>query len=83
MRVCQRASHRATTVHSCVLFVRASHGQISGAPLTQEVILGVLDTSGMCSFAWYSSQLANQSVLKSPYHPLSLVDSTVGFLPKA
>ena len=42
-------------------FEQPSRGQISGAPLTYEMILGVLDTSDMCSFAWYSSQLANWS----------------------
>ena len=61
MRALERASRCATAMHRCVHFEQPSRGQISGAPLAYEVILGVLDTSDMCSFAWYSSQLANWS----------------------
>ena len=57
MRERDRASCRATVMHRCVLFERPLRGQISGVLLTQEMILGVLEVSDMCSFAWYSSQL--------------------------
>ena len=37
----------------------ALRGQISGVLLTQEMILGVLEVSDVCSFAWYRWERAN------------------------
>ena len=57
MSVRERACCRATAMHRYVLFERCSRGQISGAFLTHVMILGVLEASDVCSFAWYSLQL--------------------------
>ena len=50
MRERDRVSRRATVMHRCVLFEQRSRGQISVQFWTYAMILGVLDTSGMCSF---------------------------------
>ena len=49
MRMRERVPCRATAGVLVVHFERPSRGQISGVHWTQEVILGVLETSGVCS----------------------------------
>ena len=61
MRMREHVPCRATAGVLVVHFERPSRGQISGVLLTQEMILGVLDMSGVRSLVWYNSQLANLS----------------------
>ena len=61
MRMRERVPCRATAGVLVVHFVRPSRGQISGVLLTQEMILGVLEASDVCYFAWYYCECTNAS----------------------
>ena len=50
MRIRERMSCRATAGALCVHFEPPSRGQISGVLLIQVMILGVLESSDVCSF---------------------------------